>query len=94
MNLVVASYLGKFDEIKKSIEEEKQDVNQVDEYGDTPLHLAVAKGRFEIVKYLIEKGTIIITVVIRSCFTFIGILLDLNSDISINSLDSIDTHII
>jgi ankyrin repeat protein len=56
MSLILSTYLGKFDEVKNFVENEKQDVNQIDDYGDSALHVAVAKGRYDFVKYLVEKG--------------------------------------
>ena len=59
MSLILSTFLGKFDDVKNLVENEKQDVNQTDDYGDTALHMAVTKGRLDYVKYLVEKGKFI-----------------------------------
>ena len=47
---------GSLDEIKKIID--KVDVNCADYDKRTPLHLAAAEGKVEVVKFLLEKGAI------------------------------------
>jgi ankyrin repeat protein len=56
MDLFAAAYLGKFEDVKNYIENDHIEVNHVDDAGDSALHIACSKGRFEIIQYLVQKG--------------------------------------
>jgi len=52
----IAAKLGRFETLKELIESNKENINQVDDYGDAALHHAVAIGRLDIVQYLLSHG--------------------------------------
>lgn len=56
MNIISLSWLGYDDEVKDLITKNAKEVNQTDEFGDTALHAAAAKGRLPLVHLLIENG--------------------------------------
>eukprot|EP00026_Physarum_polycephalum_P013301 Phypoly_transcript_13686.p1 GENE.Phypoly_transcript_13686~~Phypoly_transcript_13686.p1 ORF type:complete len:347 (+),score=81.48 Phypoly_transcript_13686:51-1043(+) len=53
--LKLAADAGDLKEVKRLVEEENVPVTQADEWGDTALHAAVAKGRSDIVLYLLKE---------------------------------------
>jgi ankyrin repeat protein len=57
MNIISLSWLGYFDEVKDLVAKNgKEIVHQTDDFGDTALHAAAAKGRLELVQFLISNG--------------------------------------
>jgi len=54
-SVVKAALTRNLEQLKDLIENQGQDVNQVDKYGDTALHVS-AKNNEEIVRYLLSKG--------------------------------------
>jgi len=54
--LKTAAEEGNLQEVKRFIETENVPVDQSDDVGDTALHAATAKGRLDVVKYLLGKG--------------------------------------
>lgn len=54
--LKLAAEDGDLEEVRRLIETQNTPINQPDEFGDTALHAAVAKGRAGVVTYLLEHG--------------------------------------
>ena len=55
--LLLAARNGDLSELRKAISK-GVDVNTVNQYGQTPLHLAARYGHKEIVEYLIDKAEV------------------------------------
>jgi ankyrin repeat protein len=55
-DLIYAAAEGKFDDVKRLVEKEKVSASSADYDRRSALHLAVAEGHVEVVKYLVSKG--------------------------------------
>lgn len=59
MNLLEAAMVGNLAEVKRVLKEGRENINQANKFGRTPLHLAATNGHTDIVIALIEKGALV-----------------------------------
>ena len=55
-DIFTAITYGRLINVKKFVEEKGANIEQTDNYGRTPLFVAVDRNKFDIVKYLVDKG--------------------------------------